>query len=84
MDNSHKAGEMVTLTGADFPVLADPRGKTVREYGVYDLLGDGVAAPATFIIGRDGVIRWRHVGVDIADRPPADEILSTIQGLRVQ
>ncbi len=84
MDDHHRAKEMADLVNASFPVLADPRGKTIREYGVYDLLGDGVAAPATFILGQEGVILWKHVGQDIGDRPSSDQILGTLQSIRAQ
>jgi len=45
---------------------------------VFDLQGDGVAAPATFVIGEDGVIKWRQVGKDIRDRLSPDEILQRV------
>lgn len=84
MDNQHQAGEMAAASGASFLLLADPRGKTVKEYGVYNLLEDGVAAPATFIISRDGVVLWSHVGQNIGDRPTPEEILLVLGQLRAQ
>lgn len=38
-----------------FQVLLDPRGKTADSYRFSGL-------PASFIIGRDGVIKYRHMG----------------------
>ena len=73
---------MATLTGAEFPILADPQGNVVRRYGVYNLLGDEVAAPATLIIGKEGAVLWRQVGRDIADRPSADEILAVVRDIK--
>ncbi len=78
MDGTVDALHMADLVGADFAVLADADGQVVREYGVYDLLGDGVSAPATFIVGPDATILWRQVGERIADRPSADQILSRL------
>lgn len=75
MDETKDAAKMADLVGAEYPVLSDPGGSVVREYGVYDLLGDGVAAPAVFIIGKDRAIRWRQVGVNVADRPTAAQVL---------
>ncbi len=56
MDDVPDAAQMAAQVGAGFPILADPEGGMVRRYGVYDLLGDGVAAPAVFIVGKDGRI----------------------------
>ena len=64
---------MQQITGVSFPVLADPGHTVASAYGVFDLLGDGVAAPATFIVTADGV--RGYVGRDIADRVPAAEIV---------
>tara|TARA_B100000315_G_C14314180_1_gene467749 strand:+ start:294 stop:533 length:240 start_codon:yes stop_codon:yes gene_type:complete len=79
MDGIQGAAEMAALTGVGFPILADAEGSVVRRYGVYNLLWDKVAAPATFIIGREGAVLWRHVGRDIADRPTAEEILAALK-----
>lgn len=62
--------------GIPFPVLADTDHRVSEAYGVYDLLGDGYAAPAVFIIGPEGRILWSYVGRDPGDRPAAEEILA--------
>jgi peroxiredoxin len=69
---------MAGYTGAEYPVLADPTESVARGYGVYNLLNDGVAAPATFILAPDGTILWRDVASGIADRPTVDEILQQL------
>lgn len=38
-----------------FPILLDPQGAVTRDYGVR-------ALPVSFLIGRDGNIRWRAIG----------------------
>ena len=81
MDGVSNAANMAATTGATFPILADPEGAATRDYGVFDLLGDGLAAPATFIVARDGTILWRHVGHDIAERPSASEVLRRVSEL---
>jgi peroxiredoxin len=77
MDDVHHAKRMSDHAGAEFPVLADPQGTVVRRYGVYNLLNDGVAAPATLIV-QNGIIQWRHVGENIADRPSTQDILDRL------
>ena len=72
---------MELLAEAGFPILADPLGATARSYGVFDLLGDGIAAPATFIIAGDGRIAWSRIGEDIADRVAPSEILARLDDL---
>jgi peroxiredoxin len=81
MDSRGDALNMADLVGAGFTVLADASGEVVRRYGLYDLLDDGVSAPATFIVGPDRTILWRQVGRDISDRPSADQILSQLDRL---
>ncbi|MBC7228657.1 MAG: peroxiredoxin family protein [Thermoflexales bacterium] len=64
--------------GAPFPMLADPDHRVAEMYGVYNLLGDGLAAPAVFVLA-DGTIRWSYVGQNANDRPPVAEILAHLE-----
>lgn len=45
--------------GFDFPILADswPHGEVARSYGVLDE-ATGLALRATFLVGRDGIVRY--------------------------
>ncbi len=61
---------------APYPLLADPDHQVAEAYGVYNLLGDGLAAPAVFIINADGQLLWSYVGQGIGDRPAATDILA--------
>ena len=79
-DSIEDAGNMVRWASAQYPVLSDSDTTVALEYGVFDLLGDGVAAPAVFILGKAGEILWSQVGENIADRPSAGEILSQLGG----
>ncbi len=71
-----RAKVMGERSGAAFPLLADPDHATADAYEVFDLLGDGVATPAVFIVDLDGYTVWSYVGQHAADRPGADTILS--------
>ncbi len=62
-------------TGATYPMLADPEHQAAGAYGVYNLLGDKLAAPSVFIIGEDGRIVWNYVGESSGDRPDAQTVL---------
>jgi len=78
VDGASDAGEMVGHAQATYPVLADPGTQTAKDYGVYDLLDDGVSAPATFIIDNNGTIIWLHIGRDAGDRPTAEGLLQVL------
>jgi len=56
-------------------MLADSKHKVAEAYGVYNLLGDGLAAPAVFVIDTDGRIVWSYVGRNSSDRPNTQAIL---------
>jgi len=64
--------------GATFPLLADPQHQVAEAYGVYNLLGDQLAAPAVFVIDPDGRIRWSYIGQGSQDRPSAADILARL------
>lgn len=61
-----------------YPVLADPDHEVAEAYGVYNLLGNGYAAPAVFIIDADGEILWSYVGQSRADRPRTSTVLENL------
>ena len=67
--------------GFDFPLLSDywPHGEVAQDYGV---LNDesGAARRGTFIIDRDGVVRWQVVNdvPDARDLETYQSVLSTL------
>ena len=82
VDNTADARRMADYAQAAFPVLADEGAAVTKNYGVYDLLGDGVAAPATFILRSDGTVYAHRIGRDIADRVGSQSIIETLRALR--
>ena len=72
------AERMEVLAEAEFPILADTNESVSKSYGVFNLLGDGVAAPATFVILPDGGVVWGYVGETIGDRVPTLAILEVL------
>ena len=67
---------------ATFPILSDsnPRGETIMKYDVWDGISR-IARPATFVVDRDGVIRWHDVGDHIGDRVFSSDILPVLTEL---
>ena len=75
VDDLEDAAWVVEAEGIPFPVLYDPSTETPEAYKVYNLRRDRLAAPGTFIVDQDGVIRWKRVSTEIAHRPSVDLIL---------
>jgi peroxiredoxin len=67
---------------AEFLVLADPTTDTTSRYGLFDLLGDSVSAPATLIIDRDRRVVAASIGENIGDRVSPETILRVLRELR--
>ncbi len=78
VQNQDNAAKTVEQTGATYPVLADDGHRVADRYGVYNLLQDAVAAPAVFVIDRDGQIVWSYIGQNVADRPANQTILQNL------
>lgn len=62
----------------ELPVALDPGLQLVRKLE----LGGNLALPATFLLDRDGVVRWTYVGTSIADRPSVRDLERAVEGLR--
>jgi len=69
---------LVQETGIEYPVLADPEHRAIEAYGVYNLLGDGRAAPSVFVVDEKGIITWKHVGKKRRDWPDNEAILEQL------
>ena len=82
VDNIEDAARMAHHAEAEFPILADTNANVAKAYGIYDLLGDGVAAPTTIVIGNQGQVMAIHVGEHIADRISTSELLQVLTDLK--
>lgn len=69
------AKSAAAMSGATYPILADPEHRAADAYGVYNRLGDGLATPAVFIIDPSGRIVWSYIGQNANDRPGPETIL---------
>ena len=63
-----------------FPLLSDPEGRVIKEWGVWTDADGGIARPSIFAIRSDGSIGWAFVGRDFADRPTDEELFHSIRG----
>ncbi len=65
-----------------FPFLLDEDRALTKSYGVYQRLGldaINIARPATFVVGRDGLIQYAYVGSSQLDRAPIENVLDALQ-----
>ena len=81
VDNLEEASEVVQMLGIPFPILYDPSTEAPQSYMVYNLLGDGLATPSTFVLDKEGVITWKYIARSIGDRPSVSTILAQLSGL---
>ncbi len=67
----------------DFTFLSDPEHLVIDRYGVLNPSGSrrGIPHPATFVIDKKGVVRWRDVQTDYKIRPTNAAILAAVQAL---
>jgi peroxiredoxin len=69
----------------DFPFLWDEGHRVIDRYGLFndgDPRGRQIAHPATFVIDRNGVVRWRFVETDYRVRPSNEDILAALAEIR--
>jgi cytochrome c biogenesis protein CcmG, thiol:disulfide interchange protein DsbE len=72
-DSEHAARAFIETFGLTFSNGPDPGGRIAIDYGVYGI-------PETFVIGRDGRIAYKHVGV-IAPSTLEARIQGALQGI---
>lgn len=77
VENNHAMVEKLLL---QFPLLSDPDGRVIKEWGVWSDGEGGIARPSIFAVRKDGAIAWRYVGVDYADRPTDEEVFDSLKG----
>ncbi len=63
-----------------FKLISDVDRRIINLFGVRHPK-QGVARPATFIIDKRGLIRYRYIGKDYSDRPPITGLLQALKWL---
>ena len=67
-----------------FPLLSDFNKQVIRDFGVFneDMIGlKGIAKRAVFVLGRDGVVRYREVLEDARNEPDYEKVFSVLAAL---
>lgn len=68
-----------------FPFLLDEDRTVTKAFGVHHLIGldaFDIAHPATFVVGRDGRVKFAYVGDNQLDRAPLEEVLAALKRSR--
>jgi peroxiredoxin len=80
VDAQSFAWSMAQTTGAKFQILSDAEKKTIAAYGIVNAEEHGgIAKPATFLIDKEGKIRFLYVGKTGADRPDDALVLDEVK-----
>ncbi len=81
VDSSYSHKVWATQQGYEFPLLADfwPHGAVARAYGVFDE-EKGIANRGTFVIDRDGVVRYAEMNLpgEARDQDAWRKVLATV------
>lgn len=66
----------------DLVFLSDPGHRVIDRYGLLNPFSDrGIPHPTTFVLDRDGVVRWKFVEENYEVRPTNAMILEALEGL---
>lgn len=79
-----KPAKYLEKNPVSFPVLLDEDRTVTKAYGVYHHLGTDaihIARPATFVIGRDGVVLYVYRSSNQLDRAPVEQIIAAVKKL---
>ena len=78
MDNIYDTTELSLALNVEYSLLSDPEAYVIKKYGVFNLLGDGVATPSVFIIDSNKTLIWSYIGENVSDRANISDILTNI------
>ena len=68
----------------DLTLLSDPDASVIDRYGLYnqdDPRGRAIPHPTTYVIDREGVVRWKMTEVNYRIRPENEDILAALNEL---
>lgn len=62
-------------------LLSDPGHKVIDRYGLLNPDSNGLPHPATYVIDKKGVVRWKFVDVDYKRRPDSEQVLDALKSV---
>lgn len=84
-DDSKKLAQRlknVAKDGVVFPLLADGDQKVIGRYGILNPESRGWPHPTTYVIDKQGIVRWKFTEVDYTKRPTNKQILAELRKLK--
>jgi peroxiredoxin len=63
----------------DFPLLEDKNHKVIDRYGLLNPEASGSPHPATYVIDKEGIVRWKFIEVDYTKRPGNEQIVAALR-----
>jgi peroxiredoxin Q/BCP len=83
VDSVEQNRAMVDKLLLTFPILSDPDGRVIRDWGVWTDAEGGIALPSLFLVRPPSAVVYDYVGTDFADRPTDEELWAAIGELKV-
>lgn len=81
-DNLTGAEYAVKQFGAQFHIAYTSGDSAVPgKYGVFNLHGDGLASASTFIVGKDGQLKWSSIGKRYSEHVSAATIVDQLKSV---
>ena len=88
IDGDNETKQTVARVGKDgvapdFTFLSDPDHAVIARYGVLNPAGTrrGIPHPATYVIDKQGIVRWKDIQTDYKIRPTNESILTAVKAL---
>ncbi len=77
MDDPKDSEKLRGEHGVEFPLLSDAKLETIRAFGL-EHGGKDMSIPATYVIDKKGVVRYRYLGESVPDRPALNDVISAL------
>jgi peroxiredoxin len=84
VDPVEQNATVVEQLGLSYRILADPELQVIDAYDVRHADGGptgNIARSATFVIDKDGVVRWRDLTVNYRLRPRPEDVVAAVAAL---
>jgi len=84
VDPVEQNAKVVRELKLSYPILADTERRVLDTYDLrHEAGGPGgaIARPATFVLDREGIVRWRDVTDNYRLRPSPDDVLAAVVAL---